>query len=144
MTDIVERLRKATLCVATGERMDAGQFATLTIEEADEARKEIERLRAQVIEESDFWISQWAFRVQAIEEWQALNPDFRRSWPDGTVLLHWLLDRHKADQEEIERLREALQALLDEQNGPPLIRNAASWQAACDAARAALKETEHD
>ena len=47
--------------------------------------------------------------------------------------------------DEIERLRtqvaalcEALENLLDEQNGPPLIGSAASWQAAVDQARAAL------
>lgn len=37
-------------------------------------------------------------------------------------------------------LMEALQALYDEQNGPPLIRHEAQWQAAMDAARAALKK----
>lgn len=42
---------------------------------------------------------------------------------------------------EIERLREALQSLLDVQNGPPLLgRYAEEWQAAVDQARAALGE----
>lgn len=43
---------------------------------------------------------------------------------------------------EVGRLREALENLLDEQNGPPLIGHAASWQAAIDQARAALAEKE--
>lgn len=42
---------------------------------------------------------------------------------------------------EIEQLREALQHLLDVQNGPPLAgRYAEEWQAAVDKARAALGE----
>jgi len=41
---------------------------------------------------------------------------------------------------EIERLREALRDLLDEQNGPPLVRRADEWQAAVDQARAVLGE----
>jgi chromosome segregation ATPase len=36
-------------------------------------------------------------------------------------------------------MREALQALVDEQNGPPLIRDAAEWEAAMSKARAALQ-----
>lgn len=44
--------------------------------------------------------------------------------------------------QEVGRLREALENLLDEQNGPPLIGLAASWQAAIDQARAALAEKE--
>lgn len=43
---------------------------------------------------------------------------------------------------EIARLREALESLLDEQNGPPLIGSALSWQKAVDQARAALAEKE--
>jgi uncharacterized protein YoxC len=42
--------------------------------------------------------------------------------------------------DEIERLREALRDLLDEQNGPPLVRRADEWQAAVDQARATLGE----
>ena len=41
-------------------------------------------------------------------------------------------------QAENSQLREALESLLDEQNGPPLIRHAASWQAAVDRAMAIL------
>ena len=55
------------------------------------------------------------------------------------------LDECVEAADEIERLRtqvaalcEALENLLDEQNGPPLIGSAASWQAAVDQARAAL------
>ena len=40
---------------------------------------------------------------------------------------------------ENERLKEALQSLYDEQNGPPLIRYQKSWEAAMDKAEQALK-----
>ena len=39
-------------------------------------------------------------------------------------------------------LLEALQALYDEQNGPPLIRHQAAWEAAMEKARAAIKAVE--
>ena len=39
-------------------------------------------------------------------------------------------------------LLEALQALYDEQNGPPLIRHQAAWEAAMQKARAAIKKAE--
>jgi len=39
-------------------------------------------------------------------------------------------------------LFEALGALVDEQNGPPLIRDAERWQAAMDKARTALNKAE--
>ncbi len=42
--------------------------------------------------------------------------------------------------EHVVKLKEALQDLMDEQNGPPLIRNQASWEAAMSKAREALKE----
>lgn len=38
----------------------------------------------------------------------------------------------------LEIMREALQALYDEQNGPPLLRREAEWNAAMDLARGAL------
>jgi hypothetical protein len=38
------------------------------------------------------------------------------------------------------KLKEALQSLYDEQNGPPLIRHKESWQAAMDEAGALLRE----
>lgn len=41
-------------------------------------------------------------------------------------------------QAELAEALEALRALLDEQDGPPLIRRAQQWQAAVDAARALL------
>ena len=50
-------------------------------------------------------------------------------------------------QEKLERrachvvkLKEALQDLMDEQNGPPLIRHKDKWEAAMSTAREALKE----
>lgn len=45
----------------------------------------------------------------------------------------------KAAEKQIEQLREALQALYDEQNGPPLIRDAARWGAAMQLASKALE-----
>ena len=39
-------------------------------------------------------------------------------------------------------LLEALQALYDEQQGPPLIRHQAAWEAAMQKARAAIKKAE--
>ena len=44
------------------------------------------------------------------------------------------------DRDEIKRLRDALQALYDGQNGPPLLRDEVSWQAAMDKAEEYLKE----
>jgi hypothetical protein len=41
-----------------------------------------------------------------------------------------------------EALKAALQALYDEQNGPPLIERATQWQAAMDRARALLADEE--
>ena len=41
-------------------------------------------------------------------------------------------------------LLEALQALYDEQNGPPLIRHQAAWEAAMEKARAAIKAVEEN
>lgn len=41
---------------------------------------------------------------------------------------------------EIERLKEALQALYDEQNGPPLIRDQKDWEFAMALAEKALKQ----
>jgi hypothetical protein len=41
---------------------------------------------------------------------------------------------------ENERLREALECLNDEQNGPPLLGHERSWCAAMEKARAALGE----
>ena len=38
------------------------------------------------------------------------------------------------------KLKNALQTLCDEQNGPPLLRRKDRWQAAMDIARALLKE----
>lgn len=40
--------------------------------------------------------------------------------------------------DRIEALEEALQSLLDVQNGPPLLKYEDDWQSAMDAARAAL------
>ncbi len=42
--------------------------------------------------------------------------------------------------QEVGRLREALECLVDEQNGPPLLGHERSWCAAMEKARAALGE----
>ena len=44
--------------------------------------------------------------------------------------------------DKIERLREALQELVDWQNGPPLVTYTDGWNKAMEKARAALKEGE--
>jgi len=44
--------------------------------------------------------------------------------------------------DEIERLREALQELVDWQNGPPLVTYTDGWNKAMEKASAALKEGE--
>lgn len=41
--------------------------------------------------------------------------------------------------EDVKRLSDALQVLLDEQNDAPLERRRAEWQHACDSARSALR-----
>ena len=49
------------------------------------------------------------------------------------------LQKKVADlQAQLHALRNALQALYDEQNGPPLIRAKGSWQAAMDEAERLL------
>jgi hypothetical protein len=42
--------------------------------------------------------------------------------------------------QEVERLREAMEYLVDEQNGPPLLGHEHSWRIAMEKARAALGE----
>jgi hypothetical protein len=44
--------------------------------------------------------------------------------------------------QEVGRLREALEGLIDMQNGPPLLRYEPSWRIAMEKARAALGEEE--
>lgn len=41
----------------------------------------------------------------------------------------------------IQELERALQALLDEQNGPPLLRDAAAWEAAVRRAQDVLRRS---
>jgi len=55
-----------------------------------------------------------------------------RSYPQHYTAAHEAADR-------IEALQEALQSLLDVQNGPPLIKYADEWGSAVEAARAALE-----
>jgi len=44
--------------------------------------------------------------------------------------------------EKVEKLRDALETLRDEQNGPPLERDKAHWQMAMDKTKQALADTE--
>ncbi|RPI97351.1 MAG: hypothetical protein EHM32_01680 [Spirochaetales bacterium] len=50
-------------------------------------------------------------------------------------------ERARADAAEAraKEARDALEALMAEQEGPPLIRNAASWEAAMNRARAVIE-----
>jgi hypothetical protein len=67
-------------------------------------------------------------------------------WRNGTKTCG---DRHDEAADEIELLRkerdglrEALQELVDWQNGPPLVTYTDGWNKAMEKARAALKEGE--
>ena len=52
----------------------------------------------------------------------------------------WWNERMFVLESQRDALREALQDLYDEQEGPPLVRRQKQWQAAIDKARAALAE----
>ena len=64
-----------------------------------------------------------------------------------TAALHNAIKRLQAEldtaKEENKQLRDALQDLYDEQNGPPLLRDEVSWQAAMDKAEKLL-ESDHE
>ena len=62
------------------------------------------------------------------------NTDEQLSGWKIVVIMHEAAD-------EIERLREALQELVDWQNGPPLVAYTDGWNNAMEKARAALKES---
>jgi len=70
-------------------------------------------------------------------------PDFIGDTPAtqkiGTVYCRWCNDVARAEA-RVKELEEALSDLLDEQNGPPLIRNERAWQAAFDRGRKLLGE----
>ena len=57
---------------------------------------------------------------------------------------HDLPERAAALKAQRDALLEALQALYDEQQGPPLIRHQAAWEAAMQKARAAIKAVEEN
>lgn len=68
---------------------------------------------------------------QAVEYGRQCEAEIRRK--DATI---------DAQATEIAALKGALENLMDEQNGPPLIRDAASWQVAMDNARRVLARKE--
>ena len=69
----------------------------------------------------------------------------RGGWAKTDVLydivddVHTLLQALAAEESEIMRMADAAQALVDEQNGAPLIRREAQWQQAVDSVRASLE-----
>ena len=69
-------------------------------------------------------------------------PLTRWDWSDLPERAMSLRAERSAADEIISDLLEALKALIDEQEGPPLIRRHRQWQAAVDACRAAIKKAE--
>jgi len=72
---------------------------------------------------------------QLREEIATLKEELRA----GNHLFAVATDRQRDLEAENAKLKDALQALCDEQNGPPLIRRKDSWQAAMDKARDLLR-----
>lgn len=58
--------------------------------------------------------------------------------PWAGEIIEQLQSRLAVAEEKIERLRDALQELYDEQNGPPLLRDEKEWRAAMDKAEKLL------
>ena len=68
-------------------------------------------------------------RSGAGPEWQANHRTHYQLKPD-------LVDELNANRAELDEMREALEWLVDEQNGPPLPTHAKNWRKAmCEAAR---------
>ena len=87
----------------------------------------VARLRAGTYVEGD----ECALNEEAADEIERLRHDLQIQAVNAATVL--------AAQAERDRLRDLLQALCDEQNGPPLERWREQWQRAYDQARAALR-----
>jgi hypothetical protein len=73
-------------------------------------------------------------RIEDLRGWLSNPPEMRRDAKGALVVLSEIAASH-AD------LLEALETLVDEQNGPPLYRHAARWEAAMTKARAAIAKS---
>jgi len=78
---------------------------------------------------------------EVTRDFYGCDSQFRK---DGVLVrsLNCYMDENKALRRERDKLREALQALMDAQNGPPLLRDAAAWGSAMAGARIALARQE--
>jgi len=78
-----------------------------------------------------------AKRFRAYSEFEELAPPD----VDRPVFVQWCFDAwetYMTTQIEMAELRDTLETLLDEQNGPPLIRRKAQWEAAVAHAQVAV------
>lgn len=107
-----------------------------------EKQAEIDRL--QQVNESWRNISQEEMCYTMMEV-EALGIDFKKSVvDDGNALWDVCIERIKElreTEQQNSRLREALQALMDVQNGHPLEKYRAAWERAMSKAESILKET---
>jgi len=81
------------------------------------------------------------FRPDGTEVTTITEPEDRNFYRDLApvcIELNALQAENARLREQADALAEALQDLMDEQNGPPLIRDAEYWQAAWDKSAAAL------
>ena len=131
MTTQPEALRLAdALVAATGQTDAEDDVIHVARWFVEDAAAELRRLRQHEL---------------ANEVWQV-----KTQWVQDTAKPEEL-GMHRADvmrqrlvraETQRDALLEALQALYDEQNGPPLIRHQAAWEAAMEKARAAIKAVE--
>ena len=90
----------------------------------------------------DLWGDQGDL-LEAAAELRRLHAEVERLSLDGIHSCHAECQRPVCRlTRERDALLEALQALYDEQEGPPLIRRHRQWQAAMDKARAAIAAVE--
>lgn len=98
---------------------------SLRQEGRDDSQGLIATLEAKI---DQFWDGLW--NRYNIESREQIEKDTTESWVEGTsplnVALHYIWKR----EPKVKELVEALQALYDEQNGPPLIRHQANWHRA--------------
>lgn len=78
------------------------------------------------------------YRDELVRERDQLRLDLAQHNGNATAVLQAQHERDCA-VEDVKRLSDALQVLLDEQNDAPLERRRAEWQHACDNARSALR-----